>query len=162
MFEAIMLVINDFLYNYGYISLFLVSFMAGSPIPLGVPEPLIALMIATHNIYLIILVATIGNSLGSIPTYILGRMGIRKMFNKYEIVSEEGFEKAQRRFKKYGAWTLLLTSIPLIGHAIAFFAGTVKYKFKPFMILVTIGNFFRFLIVIFLMYIGYDIVSYIP
>ena len=159
MFEAIMLIINDFLYESGFISLFLISFLAGSPIPLGIPEPLIALMISTHNIYLIILVATIGNTLGSVPTYFLGRAGIRKLFNKYEVVSEEGLEKARVRFKKYGAWSLLLTSIPLIGHAIAFFAGVAKYKFKPFLILVAIGNFFRFLIVVFLFYIGHGVVS---
>jgi membrane protein YqaA with SNARE-associated domain len=161
MFENTLLALSDFLNSYGYISLFIVSFMGGSVIPLGVPEPLIIAMYQTHNIFLIILVATVGNTLGSFPTYILGKMGIRKLFNKFEIVSPQGLEKAHKRFEKYGAWSLLFTSVPFIGHAIAFAAGTVKYDLKPFTILVTAGNLARFVLVVLLLHLGYNLSSVI-
>ena len=157
MIENVVTVITDFLNSYGYISLFIVSFMGGSIIPLGIPEPLIVAMYQTHNVFLILLVATVGNTLGSFPTYILGKMGIRKLFNRFEIVSPEGLEKAGKRFEKYGAWSLLFTSVPFIGHAIAFFAGTVKYDLKPFTILVTAGNLARFILVILLVHWGYNL-----
>ncbi|MDR0767042.1 MAG: VTT domain-containing protein [Methanosarcinales archaeon] len=131
--------------------------MGGSVIPLGIPEPLILIMLRTHNLFLIILVATVGNTLGSMPTYVLGRMGIRKVFRRFELISQKDLDKASKRFEKYGAWSLLFTSVPFIGHAIAFVAGMVRYNFKPFTILVTIGNLIRFVFVVFLMHMGYNI-----
>jgi len=156
MFESVIPIINDFLFNYGYYSLFISALLAASLIPLS-PEILIAIMYSTHNFWGILLVATAGSFIGSITTYIFGYWGIQKFLGKFEIINPEKYEKGLKLFKKYGAWTLLFISVPIIGDAFAFIAGAVRYNFRNFSVLVIIGKFARFLLVLLLCRLGYDI-----
>lgn len=156
MFETVWLIFQDFLFNYGYISLFISAFLAASLIPLS-PEILIMMMFQTHNFWAIVLVATAGSYLGSVTTYILGYWGLHKISDKFEIISPEKYEKGLKLFQKYGAWILLFTSVPIIGDAFVFVAGAVRYEFKKFSILTIIGKFARFVFVLVLCYLGYDI-----
>ena len=158
MFESAVVILNDFLFNYGYISLFLSALLAASLIPLS-PEILIAMMVKTHSFWGILLVATAGSFLGSVTTYALGYGGVQRISNKFEIVNPEKYEKGLKLFEKYGAWILLFTSIPIVGDAFAFVAGAVRYNFKNFSILVIIGKFIRFFIVLMLCNLGYDITT---
>ena len=158
MFEAVSLIINDFLFNYGYYSLFISALLAASLIPLS-PEILIAMMYGTHNFWGMLIVATAGSFIGSVTTYILGYWGIQKIPGKLEIISPEKYERGLRLFKKYGAWTLLFISVPVIGDAFAFIAGAVRYNFKNFSILVVIGKFIRFFLILVLCRLGYDITT---
>jgi membrane protein YqaA with SNARE-associated domain len=52
-------------------------------------------------------------------------------------------------FIKYGKWSLLLGWVPFIGDPITFVAGTFRYSFFPFLILVSIGKVGRYLVVYF-------------
>ncbi|MCL2862726.1 MAG: DedA family protein [Methanimicrococcus sp.] len=158
MFETIMLIINDFLFNYGYLSLFISAFVAASLVMFS-PEVLIALMFKTHNFWLIIFVATAGSYFGSLTTYLFGYWGVHKISNRFEIISPEKYEKGLQQFKKYGAWLLLFTSVPVIGDVFPFVAGAVRYDFKRFTILVLIGKFVRFTLVLLLCHLGYDITT---
>ncbi|MCL2550407.1 MAG: hypothetical protein FWE78_05745, partial [Methanimicrococcus sp.] len=78
MFETIAPIINDFLFNYGYLSLFISALIAASLIPLS-PEVLIALMFRTHNFWYMLIIATVGSYLGSVTTYLFGYFGIYKI-----------------------------------------------------------------------------------
>jgi membrane protein YqaA with SNARE-associated domain len=158
MFETVWSIIQDFLFNYGYISLFITALAAASLLPAS-PEVLIALMFNTHNFWGIVIAATAGSYLGSVTTYILGYWGVHKISNKFEIISPEKYEKGLRLFEKYGAWTLLLTSLPIIGDAFVFVAGALRYNFKRFTLLAIIGKFIRFVLVLVLLYKGYDITA---
>ncbi|MDV0444478.1 hypothetical protein MmiAt1_00030 [Methanimicrococcus sp. At1] len=158
MFETIWPIIQDFLFNYGYLSLFLSALLAASLIPLS-PELLIAMMCQTHNFWSIILVATVGSYLGSVTTYAFGYWGVQKVSDKFEIINPDKFEKGLKLFEKYGAWILLFTSVPVIGDAFVFVAGAVRYDFKKFSILTIIGKFIRFVLVLVLCNMGYDITS---
>lgn len=156
MFETVWPIIQDFLFNYGYLSLFISALLAASLIPLS-PEVLIAMMCQTHSFWGIVLVATAGSYLGSVTTYILGYWGVHKISDKFEIISPEKYEKGLKLFEKYGAWILLLTSVPIIGDAFVFVAGALRYEFKKFSILTIIGKFARFVLVLVLCQLGYDI-----
>ena len=52
-------------------------------------------------------------------------------------------------FMKYGKWSLLLGWVPFIGDPITFVAGTFRYSFFPFLILVSVGKVARYLVVYF-------------
>ncbi|WNY28230.1 hypothetical protein MmiEs2_04140 [Methanimicrococcus stummii] len=158
MFETVWLIIQDFLYNYGYLSLFTSAFLAASLIPLS-PEVLIAMMCKTHSFWTIAIVATVGSYLGSVTTYVLGYWGLQKISNRFEIISPEKYEKGLKLFEKYGAWILLFTSVPIIGDAFVFVAGAVRYDFKKFSVLTIIGKFIRFILVLVLCHAGYDITA---
>lgn len=156
MFETIWPIIQDFLFNYGYLSLFTSAFLAASLIPLS-PEVLIAMMCQTHSNWIIFIVATAGSYLGSVTTYILGYWGLHKISNKFEIITPEKYERSLKLFEKYGAWILLFTSIPIIGDAFVFVAGALRYEFKKFSILTIIGKGARFILILILCQWGYDI-----
>lgn len=158
MLETLWPIIQDFLFNYGYLSLFVSALLAASLIPLS-PELLIALMCQTHNFWLILLVATAGSYIGSVSTYILGYWGLTKISNRFEIVSPKNYEKGLKLFEKYGAWILLFTSVPIIGDAFVFVAGALKYDFKKFTLLTIIGKSFRFFLVLIVCNLGYDITA---
>lgn len=158
MFETIMPIINDFLFNYGYLSLFISALLAASLIPLS-PEVLIVFMCQTHSFWGIVLVATAGSFLGSLTTYALGYWGVHKISDRFEIISPEKYEKGLKLFEKYGAWLLLFTSVPIIGDVFPFVAGAVRYDFKKFSILIIIGKFVRFALVVTLCSLGYDITA---
>lgn len=158
MFENVMPVINDFLFNYGYLSLFISTFLAASLIPLS-PEVLIALMVKTHSFWGIAAVATGGSYLGSVITYLLGYWGVQKISDRFEIISPEKYERGLKLFEKYGAWMLLFTSVPIIGDVFPFIGGAVRYNFKNFSILIIIGKFIRFTLVLLLCRLGYDITA---
>ena len=158
MFETLIQIIQDFLFNYGYISLFISAFLAASLIPLT-PEILIAMMFHTHHPAGILIVATVGSFFGSVTTYCLGYWGVHKISNRFQIIRPEKYEKGLAMFKKYGAWLLLFTSIPIIGDVFPFVAGAVRYNFKRFSILVIIGKMIRFSIVLVLFNLGYNITT---
>lgn len=145
-----MLNITTLLTDYGYISLFITSFLASTILPLG-SEGLVALMVfEKFNIYTVVFVASIANFLGACTSYYIGYTGRGFFINKYMRISEEQLQKAENSFKKYGGFSLLFTWLPGIGDAITVAGGLLRYRFIYFAILVFIGKIFRYLLVAYL------------
>ncbi|WP_232364182.1 YqaA family protein [Desulforapulum autotrophicum] len=65
----------------------------------------------------------------------------RKIFH----TSEQAFERATRRFKRYGPATLLFSWVPVIGDPLTVVAGALKINFTLFLVLVTTGKALRYL-----------------
>jgi len=128
-----------------YFTLFTVSFLSGSLLPLGSEALLVYDIKQGYNIYLILIFATVGNLLGATLNYYLGLKGEEYLFKK-GYLSQATFLKAKERFGKFGNIALLLSALPIIGDPLTFIAGVIKYNFKWFLILVTISKFIRYLI----------------
>ncbi|WP_319506907.1 YqaA family protein [uncultured Methanolobus sp.] len=142
-----MLDMTTILTEYGYISLFITSFLASTILPLG-SEGLVALMIIDKfNIYTVVIVASVANFLGACTSYYIGFTGRGLFINKYMRISDEQIKKAEGSFKKYGGLSLLFTWLPGIGDAIAVVGGLLRYRFAQFAVLVFIGKAFRYIIV---------------
>ncbi len=97
-----------------------------------------------HNIYLLLLFASLGNIIGSLINYILGLKG-EEYLEKKGYLKKEKIEKYNKYFKKYGAVTLLFSWLPIVGDPITFVAGVLKYNWKYFLVLVSIAKFSRYL-----------------
>ena len=95
-----------------------------------------------YNLALLLFVATLGNSLGACLNYYFGLKGEAFLENK-NIISKMSLQKAKDFFDKYGAWSLLLSWVPIIGDPLTFIAGILKYKFRYFLILVVLAKFSR-------------------
>lgn len=100
------------------------------------------------NLWLLWLVATLGNVLGSCVNYWLGTQVLRFKHNKWFPVSEQGLEKAQNQFNKYGVYSLLFAWLPVIGDPLTVIGGIFKVRFSVFLLLVTLGKGARYLAVI--------------
>jgi membrane protein YqaA with SNARE-associated domain len=96
------------------------------------------------NPFILLGVATFGNTLGSIVNYWLGFKGEEYLLRKNYLKIEK-LAKAERFFNRYGGYSLLFSWMPIIGDPITFVAGILKYDFKRFLILVALAKFGRYL-----------------
>ena len=141
--------LSSFIDNYGYLNLFILSFLASMVLPLGSEALVVALIYQGFSPFTVIMVATVGNYFGSCTTYYLGLKG-RPVLEKYLSPSPEKLEKSEKLFKKYGIYTLLFTWVPGIGDAITMVAGLTQLPFRSFSILVFLGKFGRYFAIAYL------------
>jgi len=97
--------LSAFIADYGYLNLFILSFLASTVFPFGSEALVIALVYQGFSPFAVVMVATAGNFLGSCTTYYLGLKG-RHVLEKYLSPSPEKLEKSERLFNKYGIYTL--------------------------------------------------------
>jgi len=145
MFESL----QSFLLNYGYVGLFISSFLASTILPFGSEGIIILLVSQGFNAMAVVMVASIGNFFGACTSYYLGFMG-RGYMEKYLRIDQHDLETAEKYFSKYGSYVLLFTWVPLIGDAITVTGGLLRLKFTTFAILVFVGKFLRYLAVAYL------------
>jgi len=74
--------LSSFIDNYGYLNLFILSFLASTVLLLGSEALVVALIYQGFSPFTVIMVATVGNYLGSCTTYYLGLKG-RPVLEKY-------------------------------------------------------------------------------
>jgi membrane protein YqaA with SNARE-associated domain len=136
-----------FLSELGYAGLFIAAFLAATILPLSSELVLSALLVSGLSATTLVLVATLGNVLGSLLNYMLGywaSLGIVKKWLKY---SESEFLRAEQRFKKYGIFALLFAWLPIIGDPITVVAGVLRIHLAWFLILVTTGKLIRYVVI---------------
>lgn len=131
-----------------YLILFISAFVSATLFPLGSEALLIYDIKEGYNIYFLVIIATIGNSLGSILNYFLGLKGEEYLVEK-KILNEKMILKLKTYFDKYGFVCLLFSWLPIIGDPLTFVAGILKYDLKRFIIIVTIAKFLRYLFIAF-------------
>lgn len=130
-----------------YLILFITSLISATLFPLGSEALLIYDIKEGHNIFLLLLFATIGNSLGSVINYFLGLKGEDYLLKK-SLIKESYIIKCKNYFDKYGLYTILFSWLPIIGDPITFVAGILKYDLKKFLIFVIIAKFSRYLFLV--------------
>ena len=132
-----------------YFTLFTVSFLAATLLPLGSEALLVYDISQNYSLLLLWCFATVGNTLGSMVNYWLGLKGEAYLERKGH-VSVEKMKKVRGFFAKYGGWTLLLSWVPIIGDPLTFIAGVLRYNFKWFSLIVFVAKGLRYAIIIFL------------
>ncbi len=99
-----------------------------------------------YNLLILLSMATVGNTIGSIINYLIGKKGFEYLVDK-KYVSSSNLLKAHNIFDKYGGFALLLSWMPIIGDPITFIAGVTKYSFKIFIIIVFIAKVIRYIVI---------------
>jgi len=137
----------DVLAGYGYIGLFIASFLAATILPFSSEVVLILLLLNNYDPVFSIAVATAGNVSGSVVNYALGFRGSFLIMEKLLRLSHEKIALYEQRFKKYGVLSLLFAWVPIIGDPLTVAAGILKTNIYLFLSLVTAGKLFRYIIV---------------
>jgi membrane protein YqaA with SNARE-associated domain len=140
----------EFLVDFGYFGLFLAAFLAATILPLSSELVLTALLLNDLAPEMLILVATIGNVLGSLTNYGIGYWASKGIIQQWLKMSEQEFVKAEERFQKYGLFSLLFAWVPVIGDPLTVIAGILRVNLVWFIILVTLGKLTRYVIVSYL------------
>lgn len=140
----------DLLAQYGYVGLFLASFLAATILPLSSEIVLTLLLLNGLNPSLLVMVATIGNVLGAVVNYGLGFYGGLIFRGKFRTASEREVNASLLRMQKYGAASLLLAWAPIIGDPLTVAAGVLRINLVLFFLLVTIGKCGRYVVLSYL------------
>jgi membrane protein YqaA with SNARE-associated domain len=134
----------DFLAEYGLIGLFIGSFLAATVVPFSADVLLVGMLVADVNSAVALLVvATLGNWIGGITSYGIGRAGKWEWIERLH-VSRESLEKQKTRIERFGAPIALLTWVPFIGDVFAVALGFYRVKFLPAIFWMLIGKGARF------------------
>ena len=129
--------------------LFVTSFLAATVLPMSSEAVLAGVALTTTTDKLLLLaVATVANTLGSILNWSLGRWGAHFRDRPWFPVKPATYDKAADRFRHWGTWSLLLSWIPIIGDPLTLIAGAAGIRFLPFVVLVAIGKAARYALVL--------------
>ena len=134
----------------GYTGLFLSSFLAATILPLSSEVVLSTLLLTDLPVVNLVAIATTGNVLGSLTNYALGYWVSLELVKKWLKISEEQFARAEKRFVKYGLFSLCFAWVPIIGDPLTLIAGVLRIRLFWFVILVTAGKLVRYIVVAYL------------
>ena len=131
--------------EYGYLGLFATAFLAATLIPISSEVVLGALSTAQgFEIWLLVAVATAGNTLGSIVNWWLGHYCLHWRDRRWFPIKPASLTRATERFNRYGLWSLLLAWLPIVGDPLTFAAGVLGVRFPIFVTLVAIAKAARY------------------
>ena len=134
----------DFLAEYGLLGLFIGSFLAATVVPFSADVLLVGMLVAGVNSPAeLLIVATLGNWIGCITSYGIGRAGKWEWIERLH-VSRESLEKQKTRIERFGAPIALLTWVPFIGDVFAVALGFYRVRFLPAIFWMLIGKGARF------------------
>ncbi|RZO89042.1 MAG: DedA family protein [alpha proteobacterium HIMB59] len=133
-----------------YFKLFLISFLAATILPFS-SELILTTMYLSNlfETYFLLIFASIGNILGSITNWYLGKKITIFQDRKWFPVSPDQLDRSQKYFQKYGLWSLLLAWVPIIGDPLTLLAGVLNVRFSLFLILVSISKISRYLFILY-------------
>jgi len=127
------------------------ALLSSTLLPGGSEAALIYLLtLAEHSPLWLILVATIGNTLGGMSSWVIGFI-IAKYFPVRRF-SEPKQQKALMQIQRWGSPVLLLSWLPIIGDPLCLMAGWLKIRWLPALIYIFIGKMLRYAVVVWLFY----------
>lgn len=139
---AVML--HDWLNQPGYLALFWLSFLASTILPLGSEWLLVMMLVNGYDPFSTVAVATCGNYLGAVGTYLIGLWGGSWLIERVLRVSPDQQRRANDYYQRYGSYSLLFSWLPIIGDPICLAGGMLRVNFGLFSLLVATGKLARY------------------
>ena len=144
-----MATIMELLLSYGYMGMLVAAFLAASILPFSSEAVMVGLQAAGLDPIFLIVYGTIGNVLGSMFNYTIGRLGKMEWIEKYLHVKKEDLDKAHRFMAGRGAWMGLLSVIPVVGDVITVALGLMRANVVIVVISVTISKLLRYVLLVY-------------
>ena len=135
-----------FLMNWGYMGMALSAFLAASILPFSSEAVMVGLLAAGLDMWALVAWGTVGNVLGSLFNYGIGRLGKMEWIEKYLHTKPEDLDRARRFMGGRGAWMGLFSCIPVIGDVITIVLGLMRANLTIFTISVTISKLARYVV----------------
>lgn len=135
---------------YGYWGMLLTAFLAGSVFPFSSEAVMLALL-ATPGIdpWTLVAYATVGNVLGSMFNYGVGRMGRTEWIERWLKIKPEKMERARRFMAGRGAWMGFFAFVPILGSAITVTLGLMRANVIISLVSITVGKLLRYCLLAF-------------
>ncbi len=126
-------------------ALFTSAFLAATLLP-GGSEVVLAVLAheGTRDLPLLIAVATAGNALGGMSSWLIGRLLPAGRLQKPE------YQRALDRVRRWGAPVLLLSWLPVIGDPLCVAAGWLRIHWLPALACISAGKAARYAVILLL------------
>lgn len=133
--------------NFSLWGLFLSAFVSSTILP-GGSEAILALLATSsnHDRWILFLVATTGNTLGGVSSWILGRF-IATRFPAQRM-QQGKYAQSVARIGKWGSPILLLSWAPIIGDPLCVAAGWIKINFFYAAFFIALGKAARYALIL--------------
>ena len=136
----------DFLTEWGLFGLFISSFLSATVIPFSSEFVLSFMILNGFDIYLTILIAAIGNWLGGLSSYLIGRLGEWTIVEKYFGVDKNKVFNFKLKVDRWGSVLAFFSWLPVIGDVIAVSLGFFRTNFILVSIWMLLGKILRYII----------------
>lgn len=129
--------------------LFFAAVTAATILP-GASEAVLAAVVSAGSspVWLALTVATIGNTLGSVVNWGVGRFLAHYRPRRWFPIKADQFEAYVVRYQRFGVWSLLLAWVPIIGDPLTVISGVLRTPLWVFVPLVGLVKFVRYLLVL--------------
>lgn len=108
----------------------MLAFSVTTLLPGGSEAALVSMTaLSKHSILILLIVASAGNTLGSVLNFWMGRFSLRYQDRKWFPMSASDLTKAQHWFDRWGQWSVLMAWVPIIGDPLTFIAGVMRMNF---------------------------------
>ncbi|MET4579134.1 YqaA family protein [Ottowia thiooxydans] len=129
--------------EYGLSTVFVVSFVSATLLPMGSEPAVFGLIkLNPHLLWPAITVATVGNTLGGMVSWWMG-LGAHKMVDKYR--HSPTHLRALQWLEKLGPKACFLSFLPIIGDPLCAVAGWLKMPLPACTAYMAAGKFLRYL-----------------
>lgn len=136
--------------TYGLPGMFVSAFLAGSILPFSSELVMAGLQLAGADPWGLVVWGTLGNTLGGLLNYGIGRLGHEEWITRYAKVSPERLERGRRWVHRYGAWAGLLSWLPVVGELITVAMGYLRVNWATSLLAILVGKGLRYYVVVFL------------
>lgn len=127
--------------------LFLAAFVAATLLPAQSEAVLLALLFAGgHPVWLLLFVATVGNVLGSVVNWVMGRFLMRFSGHRLFPFSSGQIDRARNWYGRRGWISLFGSWLPVVGDPLTLAAGMMREPLWRFLLVVTLAKGGRYLI----------------
>lgn len=130
--------------DHALLTLFLVSFLASTLLPLGSEWLLATLLVQGHPATAVVAAATAGNTLGACTTWLIGLWGGPWLIRRVLRLDDAARNRAEALYGRYGVWSLLFSWLPVIGDPLCLVGGLLRVGFGRFLLLVLAGKLARY------------------
>ena len=131
----------------GLWGLFLSSFISSTLLPGGSEVVLVLLANnSQHDPWLLLGIASLGNTLGGLSTWLLGFLLARGFPIERHLSPDR--QRAVNRVRAWGSPALLLSWLPVVGDSLCFAAGYLRMPFLASLLFLALGKTARYAILI--------------
>ncbi len=127
--------------------LFLSALLSATLLPGGSEALLLYRLQQGGDTAWLVLSATVGNLLGSLLTYAMGRAGNAALHKRWLRIDEAQVRRAERWFARWGRPGLLFAWLPVVGDPLCLVAGLLRVPLGWFVLLVGAGKLGRYVFI---------------
>lgn len=130
--------------QYGLVGLFFVSFLSSTLYPLGSEAFVVAFIAFGFSTISVLIVATLGNTLGAVNTYFLAYFGNELLVARFFPNASKKIEVIAPKLQKYGYIYAFFSFLPFFGDLFVLGLGIIKYPILQSIFFIALGKFLRY------------------